>query len=813
MPQYRIKAPAEFDDRHVDAPVRILGIDLGTTKSVMAEIVYSPGTRRLRVDPMEVSQETPDGPVASAVVPSAVACTADREYVGQGARDMRRRAQEFGLHEGEHLFFEAKNDIGVRRTYEKAPPHLKNAAAVEGKILAFLREAALAGNATPFDRIAVTVPASFQVAQRDDTIRAAKLAGIELTPGDLLDEPVAAFIDYLTRWGVEPLDEFGKTARLLVLDFGGGTCDVAILELVWTEEDPDRPSIALRSVSRFHRLGGGDIDRAILHEVLLPQAIEQNGLPEHAFDYAAKKNVLEPAFLGYAEQLKTAMSDRIRVMMENGLYRQADPRRVRVKVPGWHVCTVDGREVRLAAPQLTAEQFERVLAPFLDTDLLYARESEYRLTSSIFAPVDDALARAGLAAQDIDLCLLAGGSSLIPQVQEAVRKYFPTSKLLTYPTATALQSTVARGAAMHAFYRMITGRPLIPPASHERLGIRTAEGVIELVPKGALLPWPGDGGWARSDALFVPEAIVDRGSDLRVEVVAGTDARMVSSRLWTLGEKAFPGDPLRLACRMDENHCLQLELCLAEAEDNQPFSWTIDNPLSNVVNPNATRTRIMEIEEDLRLGQVPPGQIVDRRFDLARMHAELRQHEKAIDCLKQTLGSGGTDGTALNIMGLYAGDMGDEARQLKYYEEAIRISSQGAPLFNLALYHEHKGDHRKAMEAIDRAIDREKSAPYFVLKARICEAAGDAHGRKRNLALGRNAFGPMGSMDDWALDWYLCAARMAGDDQTVKLAEQEQKRRRQAKDSVAVGQGILPGAAAGTARRESVTGGKPPCRA
>jgi tetratricopeptide (TPR) repeat protein len=211
--------------------------------------------------------------------------------------------------------------------------------------------------------------------------------------------------------------------------------------------------------------------------------------------------------------------------------------------------------------------------------------------------------------------------------------------------------------------------------------------------------------------------------------------------------------------------------------------------------------KILETEEALRLGTVPSGEVVTRKFDLARMHAELRQNEKAIDCLKQTLGSGGgTDGAALTLMGIYAGDMGDEARQVKYYEEATRICSDGTPLFNLALYYEKKGDHQRALDAIDRAIDRGKLAPYFIVKSRLCGFLGNERDRQRNLALGMNAFGPMGCMNDWTLDWHLLAVRMTGEAETAKQIEQEQKRRKQKKESVAIGRGLLPGAAAGAAK-------------
>jgi hypothetical protein len=70
----------------------------------------------------------------------------------------------------------------------------------------------------------VTVPASFQLNQRADTLEAASLAGLSLTDYDLLDEPLAALSDYLFTFA-EP-EFMAKAANIVVFDFGGGTCDV-----------------------------------------------------------------------------------------------------------------------------------------------------------------------------------------------------------------------------------------------------------------------------------------------------------------------------------------------------------------------------------------------------------------------------------------------------------------------------------------------------------------------------------------------------------------------------------------------------------
>ena len=185
-----------------DRPVRVLGIDLGTTNSTMSEIVWEPGAT---VPPaprlIEVDQPTLEGTYTHSLVPSVVAIHGGGVVVGEGAKRLRSRAAELGLERGRDLFYECKNDIGQRRTYHRAPEGFRSAPEIGGHVVRFMLDAALAADPTPPDRVVVSVPASFQLAQREDTIRAMALAGLDVAGGDLVDEPVAAFIDYLLGHG------------------------------------------------------------------------------------------------------------------------------------------------------------------------------------------------------------------------------------------------------------------------------------------------------------------------------------------------------------------------------------------------------------------------------------------------------------------------------------------------------------------------------------------------------------------------------------------------------------------------------------
>ena len=193
---------------------------------------------------------------------------------------------------------------------------------------------------------------------------------------------------------------------------------------------------------------------------------------------------------------------------------------------------------------MSAAQFEELLKPFLDCDLLYARETEYRLTCSVFAPLQDALDRSGLGPKDVDYCRRVGGSSLIPQVQDAVRSYFTKTRLLTYEDRDSFQVAVARGAAYHALALELFGRGLVKPVANDAIEIRSAAGLVPLIPKGAELPYPPDGSYRTNRDLAVPQTTLTGSCDLRVELVAGEEERLLFSGMWKIPGLINQGAPL-----------------------------------------------------------------------------------------------------------------------------------------------------------------------------------------------------------------------------------------------------------------------------
>ena len=249
--------------------IRAIGIDLGTTNSAVSEIVWDEGSGLLpaqstgvapapntgsglgsngalasgasagsdaHVPPtirvLEIEQPTREGVFTSPLVPSVVAILPDgRVWVGEGAKRLRAFPTEYGLSFEKNLFYDTKNEMGLRKTYYRAPEAFNHASKIAGKVLEFIAGQAAKMGAGPGGQpsriagddpertgaeglaqtadgvtqpVAVTVPASFMLNQRRDTLLAARYAGLHLADDDLLDEPTAALIDYFVSGGLSP---------------------------------------------------------------------------------------------------------------------------------------------------------------------------------------------------------------------------------------------------------------------------------------------------------------------------------------------------------------------------------------------------------------------------------------------------------------------------------------------------------------------------------------------------------------------------------------------------------------------------------
>ena len=756
--------------------LRVLGIDLGTTNSTISEQIWEEGA--LTPNPvrcLEVEQRTMEGPSTHHLVPSIVALYNGDEYVGEGAKRLRSRASDRQLKVNTDLFFDCKNDIGVKRTYHLAKEGFQSATEIGSKVLEALKQAAFLESDTPVARTVITVPASFQAAQRMATLEAARMAGIFLQEGDLVDEPVAAFLDYIFTYGSPEMLNTVQPFNLLVFDFGGGTCDVAIFRMT-NSNSVDGIGLSPLSVSRYHRLGGSDIDAAIVYDILIPHLMQQNGIDPLELEYSHKKLQLEPSLIGIAESLKIGLCTQISRLKEFNKYDEADKNEIKQTLPGSYSCRAVGKEYKLSSPSLTAAELDNLLAPFLDRDILSLQETEYRWTCSIYAPLLDALDRCQLRPHEINFCLLTGGSSLIPQVLDSVIQFFTKAKILNYPDHDAVHTSVSRGAAFHAMSLAVTGKGIVNPVCNDTISLRTESDLIELVKQGVSLPYPSDDGYASISGLMVPKHAKSEECKVRVEVVAGLESRIIYRKTWTLPASVRADQPLRLSYRYDTNQALYLRLILPQTEDI--YEANIQHPLTHVVNPSSKRNDIYELEEALRTGQVPVNEHKGTMVKIAELYGEIGQFEKGLEFLKRIpQQSGNIDPGIFNSMGTYAMRLRDYVRAEKFYRQAAKATTSNYPLFNLCLAYRQQGRFEEALLIIEEALERERDAVALVMRAMISERVETKSSKDKFLQEALLVFNPISALENFELEYYLIAVRMCDDQVNILEAEEEKKRR------------------------------------
>ena len=267
----------------------------------------------------------------------------------------------------------------------------------------------------------VTVPASFNTDQRNDTLHAARLAGLQDVR--LLDEPTAAFYHFFdqNRDSVE-LDQ-GQT--ILVFDFGGGTLDVSIIRVAL---DGQKITIDPVGRSRYNNLGGDDID-ADLAAFFLAVWQSQGGFPLTDLP-GPERRLVAQLFQQRSSLFKEEVEDYLKNEMELNEFAIHEDIRT----------TSTSCEVTLQV-LLTRAQDEEVTGRFLSEKSELNVFRPIRQALDVAASIDPALTK-----RSIDLVLYTGGASRMAGVHAALESYFSPRPCYAISDDEAC-NTVALGAA------------------------------------------------------------------------------------------------------------------------------------------------------------------------------------------------------------------------------------------------------------------------------------------------------------------------------------------------------------------------------
>lgn len=346
-----------------------IGIDLGTVSSCLA---YAD-------DKGTVNISKNDG--GSGLLPSVILFTDEGKYIGDQAV---KRSTQYSV-SNSVFFFKRMMGTDYKRTFGDES---YNSSEMSAMILKKLMKSYEENTGDTVDTAVITVPGDFSDAEKNATVAAAKMAGIEKL--ELLNESIAAAISY------RHFSKDDRDKKIIVYDLGGGTLDVTVVSI-------QGKSFNVLSDESSKDLGGRDWDLQLAN-IIQRKVLDSSGLKPND---VVSDSEFRIAVMAEAERQKLSL--------ERGSRSVGS---VKVK----------GKNVRYI---LTRGEFE---------------DATTWLMMKTINMVGYALRNAHLTMSNIDSIVLVGGSTMMPQVHKSLKEAFPSVDLVSFDP----EHAVARGAALYA---------------------------------------------------------------------------------------------------------------------------------------------------------------------------------------------------------------------------------------------------------------------------------------------------------------------------------------------------------------------------
>lgn len=547
-----------------------VGIDFGTSTTVVSIASFDPKTKSLGVRTIRIPQLLEDGTLyESEKLPTVIAWYNEHLLVGEGASNLK-----YILERGKDIWYSFKMELGedLGAKYYNSQVKLQNITIrnpkdcvrvffmfLSSQINKYCYKNGLSTNI----HYAVSIPASFEANQRKELIEALETNGMSLSGQLLIDEPNAAFISYV--YECQKSDRYLQISphyntKVLVFDFGAGTCDISILEIGKSVNGFYSKNVA---ISKFTQLGGDDIDRFLAYNFLLPRLLENNKMEVEDFRVKELHYIVSRLFK-IAEQIKILICKDLSNKMYDfeimDSYKNSE-RKISVNVD-FHIETSKGI-LHQNEFYITYKEFTTAMGEFTRPVSIYGIQSQSKIKvkikgdegyNTIFEPIENAIKKANIDSSELDYILLIGGSAQNPFIQEKLKHYFEDSMILVPQD---LQTHVSQGTAIHSFLMNGMNKCIIQPITSEPLFVITTDTSTKvLIPAGTHIP---------CDTVIVDDLVTKRDGQRTIELpicVGNKNKMLFNLKITRADGEGFPiNSPVKLVLELNVD-----KLLIAHAE-------------------------------------------------------------------------------------------------------------------------------------------------------------------------------------------------------------------------------------------------------
>lgn len=436
-----------------NTPEYIIGIDLGTTYSCVGIF------RHLGVEIIKDNQ-------GSKTLPSYVSFTEDEKIIGLGAKNIAHENPENTIYDIKRLIGRKFQSPEVQKelkylTYQVESGINDNPTVVvkyqgqivkftpeeiSGMILSHLKEIAETYLGMPVKKAIITVPAYFNDAQRQATKDAGQIAGLEVIK--IINEPTSGAIAY----GLDHLEEKSEK-KILVIDWGGGTLDISLLDI-------EHGMLEVKATSGNTRLGGEDLDNNLLRHC----AKEIDKI--YHLDITNNLKVVRK-LRTECEKAKCILSSQIitEIFVENLLTIKENNEEKK-------------KDFKLSISRAKLEELCK---------------SEL---GKCFIPIEQVLSDANINKNAIDDVILIGGSTKIPKFREMVQQYFSRAKIyhnLNPDEAVAMGASIYANVLRDSMFGLksdMTKDIILLDVTPLSLGVETYDGLfIKMIERNTTIPF------------------------------------------------------------------------------------------------------------------------------------------------------------------------------------------------------------------------------------------------------------------------------------------------------------------------------------